>query len=212
MRKLVVAALSLLLLALAAPVPAEPHIRIEERAFATWLIPTEKKHRFIWYFGMAQLHDNVAGPGQHRFAALGRGECIRHERALGSITMCEADRFVRGRVARDFSMGPLVASATLGIRYKGRKQVIRWAAPATEGDVYDQQETCPAGQGVGAGITRNATVTGRMFGRRLPKGSITTTKRGIAYGILQRGAVASQCSFMRSFDVEGDTITASFNF
>jgi hypothetical protein len=212
MRKILVVVLALLTIAPAAPVPAQPHVRTEEAAIATWLIPTRYKHRFIWYFGYAQHHENVGAPGQHSFAALGRGRCIRHERALGSVTMCDANRFVRGRVARDFSMGPLVASATLGIRYRGRKHVIRWSAPATEGNAYRKQETCRAGQGVGAGLSRNATVTGRMFGRRLPRGSLTTSRRGIAYGILQRGAVASECSFMRSFTIEDGRVRASFNF
>jgi hypothetical protein len=51
-----------------------------------------------------------------------------------------------------------------------------------------------------------------MFGRRLPKGSLTTTKRGIAYGVVQRGVMASQCSFLRSFTIEDGKVRATFNF
>ena len=110
--------------------------------------------------------------------------------------MCEASRFIKARAKKNFRMSPLAVNGSLVVRRRGRKHVTKWSGDPTKSSLGRSLEECRGGRAAGIGTGRDATPTGRLFGKRL-----RPRRRAIVGGFLYRNVSGSNCSFVRSLDI-----------
>lgn len=173
-------------------VPAIVAGEVEQFAFSDWTVKQNGKEIFyfaaasrgggLWSWGSVEPDVNPNGYG-----VVGKGSC----RTKGNTTFC----FAKGRVyylePGDFEFDPLLASARMSIdEAKDRHEVI-WTG---EGDMV-YPDFGVGGDleyaGGGAGMIRQASIEGMVFGRplkhRTPTFSLLAEGAGVIAGVYMEG-------------------------
>jgi hypothetical protein len=193
--------IALSLAAVVSPAAGDENVRLERTAEADWLVPTQERNHFRWYYAWVE-EKTGAGDVPGSFVSVGSGDCVRKKTKQYTSTTCLGKRFAGERGTSGFTMAPDASSAELSFKHKGITNHVTWSGGKQPGP-YGAQEWCSdtqgdEGRGFGAGLWRDARATGTIFGSKLTK------KTNTFWSGLSTGAMASQCSWVdRSFTKDG---------
>ncbi|HET7482484.1 MAG TPA: hypothetical protein VFK89_06435 [Actinomycetota bacterium] len=157
--------------------------RVERFASAFWMFPTSDPHQFVAYDAFAWTDE---GTGGFDIAGVSRSICTKARRKNGTMIECRGGDFVSADPAKTFEMSPDGSSATLRIERRGHTHVVHWTSDPTGLGFYEAEEIClpSGGQGYGGGITRAASATGKIFGKKLGRSR---------FADIEIGVMVSQC-------------------
>ena len=169
-----------------APMPSAAGARMDEAAFASWMFPTGEPNRADWIFG-GGFRDAGAGGRVLTFGFVVKGTCRLVETRRGEATTCRGQGSGGLVDEDDFVVDPVLQTGRLVIDEPKGNHSLEWRA-VTDAPPYGyvSSETCPGGDGDGAGFLRTATATGEAFGRSLGAS-------GFELAILSRGAMLTEC-------------------
>lgn len=164
----------LLLLATALVIPspamASQHVRIDTGAYADWLLPTARAHRFTWYTADAMKFEYLDTGDQMLIAGVAKGTCrVKHGDGFTSISCIGRGYSMDSKPV--FSTDATASTATLDVHERGSLNHIAWSTDSTAGEIYSADEACSGpegnGSGTGNGLFREASAIGHIFGRKL---------------------------------------------
>lgn len=152
--------------ALALPLTAQPAPAVaQQEAFALWVKPEGKKLRA--YFALAERYVDPAGGGIVTAAGVAKGTCQVHGGRRFQLVACSARGRMKEIPFEDFVLDPTLARGTMKVEVAGATHEVEWiaadAAPSTGGGA----EVGPYGAGAGAGMGRDTTARGNVFGKSL---------------------------------------------
>lgn len=185
-------------LASVAPSVQAGPVEQQRLAFADWKGKQFDRNHWEW-FGAVIFEDATVGGRSEIFGGVFKGRCAREKKKDGVHVSCHGSG--EGMSKNDtFTMGPAASSAVLDVKDDEFHHHVDWAAKNDETPGFFQSESgCPAGQGHGGGIVRDAIATADIFGRHFE------SKSGFSWNMLWEGAHVTQCSPFSLRDI-GDVL------
>jgi hypothetical protein len=194
---------ALVALLVAGVVPARGAVvTTQKNAFASWLVRTEDKHRFKWFFAAGETEVSHGGKAQPTFAAFGKGTCIKKRKRTFVDISCTARSQSGAEGPSTFDMDALATEARLRI---GKRTARIVGGELNDDGLYTASLACA--MGTGGGIARLGDASGHMFGRRL------RSRHWYDYSLMMSGALIDACPGARDLfsDLEaGRRIELSF--
>jgi hypothetical protein len=175
------------------PVAAQPlAVERNQMADAIWMVPTATQGHFIGYYAAVHLDEPNRGEYSFDSASIGKGRCERTRKKNSVMTSCFFTAWVGGKASESFTMDPLMQSAALELKAKGKTHRVTWAG-GDELGFYQASEGCMSEddeeprEGHGGGLLRLAKATGHIFGEHL-------VTKGPFSAWLMSGAMVTECT------------------
>jgi hypothetical protein len=168
MRKLSVTVATLMLTTSLGTAFATPSATADghQMAFASW--STREGGQRVIYFAMGM---NQAPSDWPSLGFVGRAECRKVTRRGHTHTVCAGGARGHQLAPGEFTMDPLLETATMAVEAKGKANSVDWTGKGDAPEPFWHQH---AGTGVGiffmAHMQRRAQAAGKIFGTRLAKG------------------------------------------
>lgn len=187
------------------------HVKEQESMFASWILPTDVKDRFLWRAVYVERDQERVTSEMASGGILIRGDCKKHRRGttcvgVGPFLSPWDGKF---KVAADGS------EAAASIRHKGDRYSFELDGSESFPGLYEAVEICGSidedgneswGQGRGGGLFRTAEPRGNFAGRKL------TPRSGEGFSLIFKGAMITECDSngMPRFEIRPDGVRASW--
>jgi hypothetical protein len=157
-------------------------VTTQKNAFASWLVRTEDKHRFKWFFAAGETEVSHGRKAEPTFATFGTGTCIKKRKRTFVDISCIARSQSGAEGSSTFDMDALATKARLRIGNRSARIV---GGELNDDGPYTASLACA--MGTGGGIARLGEASGHMFGRRL------TSRHRYDFSLMMSGALIDAC-------------------
>lgn len=185
----------------AAPAPPGAGVGAEQQADADWVKLKGKSGKY--YFAFAERM--VDAGAVVTMAAVGQGDCTVSKSKNFTMIMCNARGKATEIPTEDFALDPALGSASMKVTMGKTTHQVAWTASDDAPSTFAGQAVGPSGAEAAAGMAREATATGTLFGKKLTAG-------GDHFAFLAQGAGAGAYTRVTRIDYPSGVVRAKIRF
>ena len=172
-----------------------------QAAEADWVKIKGKSGKYYFAFAERMIEGGTA----MTIAGVGKGDCTVSKSKHFTMIMCEGSGRAKEIPTEDFTLDPVLASASMKVTLGKTTHQASWTASDDAPTTYAGQAVGPFGAEAAGGMARDATATGTLFGKKL-------TPAGEHFAYLVQGAGAGVSTRTTRIDRRKGIVHAKIRF